>query len=100
MVTALIFCDVELHLVVIDVYNNMTRKTKTCTRPYNEGKSTHEIVKERRISFRNIRVILNKTIKEKTKDSKENKIMRRKSKTRRTVILISFYSSLQTLFRR
>ena len=41
---------------------------------YNQGKTYREISKEARISLRDIRVILNKAIEEKTKESKEEGI--------------------------
>jgi transposase len=37
---------------------------------YNQGKTIHEIAKEARMSFRDIEVILNKTLKEKTEATK------------------------------
>jgi Mor family transcriptional regulator len=38
---------------------------------YNQGKTIREIAKEARMSFRDIGVILNKTLKEKTEATKE-----------------------------
>jgi hypothetical protein len=41
---------------------------------YNQGKTIREIAKEARMSFRDIGVILNKAVKEKTRGSKEDNI--------------------------
>jgi cytidylate kinase len=40
---------------------------------YNQGKTIREIAKEARMSFRDIKVILDKTLKEKTQASKEQR---------------------------
>ncbi len=49
---------------------NKTGKRKTCTRPYNQGKTYREISKQARISPRDIRIILNKAVEEKKTETK------------------------------
>jgi hypothetical protein len=64
---------------------------------YNQGKTIREIAKEARMSFRDIGVILNKTLEEKTEASKEQGQNNNGEENNQQQPHLSLAPSLQTL---
>ncbi len=90
-----------------DANINKTRERKTCIQLYSQGKSTREIAKEARMSFRDIGVILNKVVKKENEGLKEairqqdnNNIDAEKNQEQQRQHTILINPSIQTLLRR